>query len=110
MKTLHWLQARVKTVFLQNITYIAQLNTPPNSFAVRPAENVQEIIESSEEKFSCQSCGKMFKSENILKSHYRTVHERANRVTCVKCGQTFSNKYILRKHGIKKHPPKVDIS
>ena len=52
---------------------------------------------SVDEELICDHCSKMFKTQNKLYLHIKSVHEVEN-LPCKECGKIYKNSYALRKH------------
>ncbi|XP_058461234.1 zinc finger protein 431-like [Malaya genurostris] len=61
--------------------------------------------------FQCESCGKIFLTDALLKQHDLFVHKKVPAASCKLCGKTFVTKANLEKHYIvhsKERPYKCD--
>ncbi|XP_055531505.1 zinc finger protein 708-like [Wyeomyia smithii] len=50
--------------------------------------------------FQCESCGKIFLTDSLLKQHDLFVHKKMPAASCKLCGKTFVTKANLEKHYI----------
>ena len=57
----------------------------------------------SEQKFSCQLCGKKFISSSAMSVHNKSVHQKLKDVKCTHCEFTTSTKGTLKSHVLSKH-------
>merc|ERR1712061_463911 len=46
----------------------------------------------------CQTCGKGFENEMVLREHTKSVHEKDPQIICSSCGETFFNRKSHRRH------------
>lgn len=62
--------------------------------------NVREISNRPKQrnKYQCQYCDKMFRSQLRLDAHFQSHHNSRNQNTCKHCGQTFNSFERLDKH------------
>uniref|UniRef100_A0A8D8J0Q1 Zinc finger protein 235 n=2 Tax=Culex pipiens TaxID=7175 RepID=A0A8D8J0Q1_CULPI len=61
--------------------------------------------------YQCESCGKIFLTDSLLKQHDLYQHKKMPAATCKICGKTFATKANLEKHYIvhtKERPYKCD--
>ena len=56
-------------------------------------------VEHNGERFTCEDCGKVYKSKAYLKTHLRDYHsDTKQEYTCVECGKVFNYFDSFRKH------------
>ena len=53
---------------------------------------------TSEEKFECSTCEKIFVSKASLKRHFLLLHEKKKDYVCMTCGKAFSLRQYLKEH------------
>lgn len=58
---------------------------------------IRETLPSADGRYSCEDCGKSFKSRSDLISHART-HTGEKPLTCKECGKKFAHSSNLRSH------------
>ena len=65
-----------------------------------------------DQEHECETCHKVFQTENLLENHQAVVHDEMNKdhlkiqtiqdgckdYKCDSCGESFSSKYYLKKH------------
>jgi len=51
----------------------------------------------------CQTCGKGFENEMVLREHTKSVHEKDPQIICSSCGETFFNRKSHRRHMLLRH-------
>ena len=51
----------------------------------------------------CQTCGKGFENEMVLREHTKSVHEKDPQIICSSCGETFFNRKSHRRHMPLRH-------
>ena len=54
-------------------------------------------------KFTCDLCGKAFKTNENLNLHIDNVHSPAEGILCINCGKTFKNEMSLKEHVKRVH-------
>jgi uncharacterized Zn-finger protein len=59
----------------------------------------------SDEKYSCEVCGKVFTSQRFLRSHF-LIHTGEKNYKCpvFECSRLFTQNVLLRTHVTKAHP------
>ena len=65
-------------------------------------EEADETNDTEQDKFCCESCGKIFKKSTALKVHKKNVHSELN-LSCLDCGKKFANNIYLQSHINRKH-------
>ena len=53
---------------------------------------------SNKKMYQCDLCNKIFKKENYIEFHKKTVHEKQKMFKCDICFQSFSRTWILNVH------------
>lgn len=64
-----------------------------------------EIIESTERRYSCKKCDKLFKTAKNLQKHIDNVHKGHKEYVC-KCGAEFAHRTTYQNHMVEKHGAK----
>ena len=55
-------------------------------------------------EFSCDVCGKVFKSKGARNTHFDKVHLGDRKLPCRECGKLFDRSGALQVHMTKEHP------
>ncbi len=82
---------------------------PPEKFMTSRAKAVHLFKVHGEQPFVCQHCGKVFSSDNNLRTHVKNVHG-AEKFPCEVCGAIFGSKSYLKAHTKLKHDQSQDQS